>query len=574
MKGIPKNGDNGYQHRTWNYSRRPGTCTIEECYWDASGHLVSIDNPAFIKYIGRSNPYNRLVSICDTLNCTTIYQRYDNQKLLHQFQQRLTKDLQTRMGETSIDLMGQPARSHYANGLYYDSYTGNTIKGGWSTGYISVTNEYGEMGYRMDNDGNSPDVYAFEPWGQSGYLDEYGETIQDMSKFRTKLPRAFMIEVYDSTKAPRWDIRSGDVIMRYGDWHHPKLTTGKGYNLREATFIHDKDTKTMVVMRRNPQTNEAEAKEIVLGPGLPADFGFYFHDIFMTRKETDRYAATYKAYVKSLPEEATAPKAMEKKTKDTQDTLLFFRPYRSRGDIKNLYGNGVVDDAVILGVVTQDADGQCHQFRHHSGIETFDSCRFVKGRLIQKMWFTTDLRTVRSVELKKTNAYWDAEFWYNSTTDERICQPVKPLLKEANSQMDAYIQQLNKVYNDSLYNRYGDAAKAVKNDSVTVIFGRVDGDKGYMVEKGYSGMYIVLEWCGWKCTDGNDRFWEVFEQNRENNKQMLLMPVDSRDDVDFFGDILSITSDKPLLGLRISTVTISFDYFKKKILDKYQDYKK
>ena len=272
-----------------------------------------------------------------------------------------------------------------------------------------------------------------------------------------------------------------------------------------------------------------------------------------------------------------ALKTGAKADKETTDTLLFMRPYRVRGESKNLYGRGVVDDAVLLGIVTMDADGHCHQFRSgNSGnsVKVFDSCRFVKNREIQKLWFTTDLRTVRSVDLRGKSSYWDAEFWYNSTVDERIYQPAQLLMKDVGKQMDAFVQQAAKAYEDSLFAKYGVAWPAVKNDSVRIVVGRVEGDEGYMVKNGYSGLYVVLEWCGWKCTDKFDQFAPTFEKHREQNKQVLLMSVDSRDNVDFFGDIVSISSDQPLLGLQISSAKISFDYFKKNILDKYLKYKK
>lgn len=570
MGGIPQNSVNGYQRMKKTYTHQPGRCVIEECYWDEKGGLADIHNSKFSRYIGEDDLYNRLVTIVDSIRGVKVFQRYDDLRLLNQFQQVLTKDFKVRTGQRSLDVLGQPARSHYGQ-LYYAATTSHTVKGGFSAAYISMTNEYGEVSYRMTSDNNTPTVYAFTPFGEDIYVDEHGNRIDSQLKFRGTLPSAEIIEVYDSV-AVQLGIKSGDIIMEYGNWKYPELRKSNyyDYSLRETTFDLRDQKKRMVVMRRNPDTNQAEVKEIMLDKGTLGDFGFYFYRIYSTQKEKARYDEAYKTWLASQP--ATKQKK-EKKLKVNTYRTHFMRPLRSNGNNKNIYNRGTIDDAIVLALAVQDKKGHVHMFHHTDSVEVFDSCRFVKDRTSQKIWFTTDMRTVRSLDLTGKYSYWDACFWYE-TKDKRISKPCKPLYREADVQMEQYVNQLQTVYKDSMQALYEEAWKAVEDDSVIVRFAKVNADDGYMVRHGYKDrLFIILEWCDWTCIDAPDSFSPVLKQYLYEPKHVVLLSVETNDDIYLYNDIVEINSDNSMMGAEIRGKKLSYKYVKENILDKYKEWK-
>ena len=403
LDGSPQENYKGYFKTTKLYSRKPGQSTIEECFYGLNEQLVDLSYPTFKKYHETKYLCNRNLAICDSINRLIIYQYYDGDRLLYSYQKMMGADNSDKL---TMDVMGKQARNHVAeDGLYFDYYEVKNIYGGIN--YTMFVNEYGETSYKMRNDSNSPTVYAFNPYGESYYMDEKGNFIKNSSEFRKTLPQAYIIEVYDSI-AVRLGIQSGDVIMEYGEWKYPELMNSN-YNdmvLREMTFKLRDHKKKIVVMRRNPQTNEAEVNEIELDKGTLADYGFFFYRIYSTQKEAERYKRAYQNYLASQPQMKEKKK---KKLKEDEYPTQFMRPFRSNGSNKNLFSRNVFDDAIILALAIQDKNGKIHQYHHTDSIAVFDSCRFVDDRMTQKIWFTTDMRCVKSLDLKGQSRQHDTE---------------------------------------------------------------------------------------------------------------------------------------------------------------------
>lgn len=560
LDGVLKENREGYSRFTRKIIQELGRKVIEECYFNKDGQYSDLSHLS----------YNRRITICDSINNIITYQHYDNNSLLSTYQKRMAKGIE-ESGELAQDFMGEQARSHSTDGLYFDLINVKSING--KTSYTEAINEYGETCYYMRSDNNSPYVYAFNSYGESYYMDEKGMTIRsyEMKNFRDTLPSAEIIEIYDSV-AVQLGIKSGDIIMEYGNWKYPELrkSTYYDYSLRETTFDLRDQKKRMVVMRRNPDTNQAEVKEIMLDKGTLGDFGFYFYRIYSTQKEKARYDEAYKTWLASQP--ATKQKK-EKKLKVNTYRTHFMRPLRSNGNHKNIYNRGTIDDAIVLALAVQDKKGHVHTFHHTDSVEVFDSCRFVKDRTSQKIWFTTDMRTVRSLDLTGKYSYWDAYFWYD-TKDKRISKPCKPLYREAGVQMEQYVNQLQTVYKDSMQALYEEAWKAVEDDSVIVRFAKVNADDGYMVRHGYKDrLFIILEWCDWTCIDAPDSFSPVLKQYLYEPKHVVLLSVETNDDIYLYNDIVEIHSDNSMMGAEIRGKKLSYKYVKENILDKYKEWK-
>ena len=107
-----------------------------------------------------------------------------------------------------------------------------------------------------------------------------------------------------------------------------------------------------------------------------------------------------------------------------------------------------------------------------------------------------------------------------------------------------------------------------------IVIGRIQGDKGFLVEKGFTGMYIILEWCDWNCTQTIDDYSKEFDKQREFNKRVVLLPVGTDEDGnDKFEDIISLDCPSTPLGLKIQDMSLSESYYQDKILKRYIDWK-
>lgn len=427
----------GYHHWIKHVTYSKGISRVEEKYLDLHDDYVDVSDETFRNYMSDTDVYNHSVEINDTLHAVMTRKLFDRDKALIQFQQPRSNDYVFPMGEIGIDIMGEKARTHYEKALYYRCYTGRTIKN--KIAYIGAINEYNEIAYALESDANGASAYAFRPLDNSGDLDENGDEIDDSKKFKKTLPYAYVIEVFDSIASTSWGIKSGDVVMRYGEWSYPEAHTDLYYgrSLHRIIFAQQQEEKEMYVMRRNPETNEAECKLIRLGMGIPKDYGFYIYPIVYTQKEKQRYDHCYQD---NVPKELSSRKKSYKKTAEGENTI-FFRPLRTIGYNQNLFSHGITTEGIVLGLVVQEENGTCHIVSRKELYAQFNSCRFLPKRKIQKIWVTTDLRTIQTVEQKKENSYWDASFWF-SNVDVRISKPCSKLYARAEEMMNAYVSQL------------------------------------------------------------------------------------------------------------------------------------
>lgn len=111
-------------------------------------------------------------------------------------------------------------------------------------------------------------------------------------------------------------------------------------------------------------------------------------------------------------------------------------------------------------------------------------------------------------------------------------------------------------------------------DKCYLVVGRIEGDKGFLVEKGYSGRFIVLEWCDWNCTQTTDEYSSEFERKKDKDKSIVLLPVEKETGSDVFKEIIHLKCPSGLLGLRIESMEVPQSYYQTQILQRYLDWKK
>lgn len=106
----------------------------------------------------------------------------------------------------------------------------------------------------------------------------------------------------------------------------------------------------------------------------------------------------------------------------------------------------------------------------------------------------------------------------------------------------------------------------------SIIIATAEGDEGYFTEQGYSGLFVVLEWCEWDCSQSIEVFSKEFEKRKNSKKNILLLPVESVDGYDVFKDIIKIKCPKGKLGLHIQEITVSQSYYQDNILKRYNEW--
>lgn len=111
-------------------------------------------------------------------------------------------------------------------------------------------------------------------------------------------------------------------------------------------------------------------------------------------------------------------------------------------------------------------------------------------------------------------------------------------------------------------------------DKSYLVVGRIEGENGFLVEKGYSGLFVILEWCDWDCTQTTSEYSSEFERQKDKNKSIVLLPVEIVDGNDVFKEIIRLECPPGLLGLRIQEMEVSQPYYQKQILQRYLDWKK
>ena len=565
LDDIPKLSINGFHKKKRIITYSAKKCKEEIWYRDINDGMVDLKNEDFKNYMMNNNSYvyNHSIEFTDTLNLTRRISYLDGNKILKQFEQPRSSDFIFPMGETALDIIGEKARSQYEQALYYQSYTGRSIKNGLA--FIGGTNEYGEPGYILEHDGISSKAYVIRSNGVD--FDEYGNPVKNSDILRDTLPQAFVIEITDTLAFKKWGIKSGDIIMKYGEWNYP-IPNSEFYSKQSLfkTFFAERNIlKDMVVMRRNPLTNEAEYRIIKLGTGLPKDFGFIIHRILYTQKEKKRYINCYQQIDKENLRTTHTKKHFAKNGFD----ILFMQTHKIDGYKNNIFGKGIKGDAIVLGLIVQNKNREYTMLEYEKLKNDFDKLRFSDDRICQKIWFTTDLKNVQELELEGNNSYWDANFFY-ANCDKRISKPCNKLYKIAKQEMEKLVKQEKNKWQEYQIEKYGEAYKAVDNDSIELLIGETTGNEGYMVKNGYKGKYIILEWCGWKCTESISEFEVVFDKFKNKKKNITLLPFHFVKQQDIFKDILTVKINKQILGLSLKTIKVPFVYFKEVILNKYR----
>lgn len=164
---------------------------------------------------------------------------------------------------------------------------------------------------------------------------------------------------------------------------------------------------------------------------------------------------------------------------------------------------------------------------------------------------------------------------------EEILASILPEIKEKQNDMVTGMIDEGIVSGDKKYQLInecelllGDTKFQKIDEAQDIVIGRIDGNVGYMPEHGYQGMYVVLEWCGWKIGQTIKEFEAEFTKQKEKPKHLVLLPVKSVNDEDVFDPILEVDIPEGLAGMRLTEQEISRNKYNYSILSRYKSSKK
>ncbi|MBO4906249.1 MAG: hypothetical protein J5486_04320 [Bacteroidaceae bacterium] len=415
--------NSGYEQRT--IDRRSDLVTVrrtdtqgrvvELAYYNMEGQPVEVDS-CFRQLTSYSrqaskliqtdihysfNDTTRTVTITDTRDHTRIVQTFRGSTLLSTFGQTLDESLQEITGQYGYDALGNRARSHLEDALYYRVVSGTTYRG--QTSYMMGRNEYGEPSYVSSSESTSSDIYCtkiFKSDGTSVLLDEDNQPITDVKSFRSTRGRLYCIEL-TSQRAYDIGLRSGDIIVRYGAFTYPEVSTDVWEprdNLQMGTFLSRKERKELVVLRFDSRTGQHRPVELTLPKGSPSELGFIIQTVLCTNSETERYNRLVSDYLMSheLPQDNLG-------FGENDEKVVLIRPFKISTATMTSWRQGMTNDVIVLGMINQDLDGT----RSYCGIA--DGFRKMWNQVTAEadsviVFFTEDGRSVQSVMLPGTGS--------------------------------------------------------------------------------------------------------------------------------------------------------------------------
>ena len=331
----------GYHKQVNRYTERPGYQLHEECYLDTLGHWADIKDSKY----GKS--YNREITETDSVRHIRTTASYDGTRLIEKYANLYNDDFSMTQGILNYDSIGYRGRTLTADALYYKALSTKSVQGKSTT--WRGENEFGEPSYILNGDWDGAPIYCTDVIGDSYYFDENGDTIpsstEGRKEFKNRLAKAFCIELVDSA-ALRLGLRTGDLIVRYGDWHYPVPSIYGRFHesliclesVRKAL-----QSKTMVVMRHDEATRTSRLIELYMPEGTTRQLGFVYHMLYLTQKERQRYEQVMEL------QRATVSVEAENTSMEQNEKVKFFTPYKV-GDTsdKQLFMRGLQDNVVVV----------------------------------------------------------------------------------------------------------------------------------------------------------------------------------------------------------------------------------
>lgn len=415
----------GFHRRETSCVSKNGIDTKEVLYYDENMSLAKVDSIL---------EYNRIVYELDYNKKEEVVSQYNNRELLKRYGQIFSDQaLQEVSGQFGFDVTGDRARTHLEDAYYYTVISSTTYHGRMD--YMAGRNEFDEPSYVLEGEASSSVLYCIKQYSTSKdkfiYYDEnYIEIPSDTRRkeLRDSLYKVICIEVVDQ-KAKALGIKSGDLIIRYGDFYYPKSSIDRWKYmdwLHSETFIKADECKKMLVLRYDKNKKGFKVVEINLPTGTPYELGFNYMLNMCTDRERLRFDNAVSDYLQA--------KKIDKESFCTDEAhfggrlVYLMRPYKISNTKFDNYVEGFRGDAIILAVKGKDSNGNEMK---GSLLEGYSSINGTIKKVSEKenviYYYTLDGKTVNTISLKKGNGacYTSSEF-----VDQNTYNKLKNLSEE------------------------------------------------------------------------------------------------------------------------------------------------
>lgn len=106
-----------------------------------------------------------------------------------------------------------------------------------------------------------------------------------------------------------------------------------------------------------------------------------------------------------------------------------------------------------------------------------------------------------------------------------------------------------------------------------VVVGRIEDPEGLLMKDGYRGEYIVLKWCDWNYTMTLEEFTEEFEKMKNEEKDIVLLPVEVWGKPNRYGKKILVLHYPPgMLGIRLLDFHVPYREYANDLKEAYDKY--
>ena len=393
-----------------------------EKYFAPDGSLVDINSEDFWRGC------NKKITEVDSITRTIIYSEWDGDKLLEKYQNTWDENYQNPIVLSYYDKIGTRGRTSMADAFYYEMERVRDPRGNiivWRS-----LNEFGEPAYTQFGDWDNANLYCYYVNGDDYYYDENGDTIsnysEDKLKFKDSLNKSFCIELTDSC-AYNYGLRTGDVIVRYGDWYYVEPETQYINYCRNMlcyeTVIKASVPKTITVMRHDPITKTSRLIDVELPAGTPQQLGFQYHIHYLTTREAEHFNEVI-AVSKKFKDVDTYDK------NESNDRVDFVYPHKIGSDSsKDVYTSGLCENSILLGWEVY-ADDDVYFFSCHNKQIDIDKAFSYQYDSVA-MHYTVDGKTAKRFVFKDNYFRYDMTRVYSLVTDGSMIYALADSLQAA-----------------------------------------------------------------------------------------------------------------------------------------------
>ena len=352
----------------------------ESAYYDLAYQPIEVDSCFRLTTVYRTENHKqikeemrysfkdtiRTITETDTKELTRLVQRFHGTKLLSRFGQTLNSDMEVT-GQFGYDALGNRARSHLEDALYFRVKSGVTYRG--DNSYIMGRNEYGEPSYVVTSESRNSEIYCtklFDANGKRILLDENNQPIDkdSLAKFRDSRNRVYCVEVI-TPRARQLGLCSGDIIVKYGDFYYPQANN-EVWKYRDwlqmDTYLSRNNKKDVLLLRYDDKLRHHKMVNLTLPAGTEEELGFLIQTVYYTQKETDRYNNYVQQWLHDHGLKQEDFEINEKHYGTHQVNMI--RPFKISAAKMSSWQAGLHEDGLVVAVVSLNQDGS----RMYAGI--------------------------------------------------------------------------------------------------------------------------------------------------------------------------------------------------------------